>query len=166
MLRLIRLRSCTSTLALALAATGALGLGAARLGLAAGTAPARADLKTEFQRRLDQDSAAWTRGDLEAFCAGYADDATFISPSGVTQGRAQVLERYKKRYLSQEAMGRLELQVLEARTADPPDALRAVSIAARWTLRFPDQAEVAGYTLLVYHRDAAGTWKIVQDASM
>jgi uncharacterized protein (TIGR02246 family) len=117
---------------------------------------------------LDRDAAAWTRGDLEAFCAAYAEDATFVTPTGLTHGRATVLERYREKYPSAKERGELSFELVEARPvpAQDPSAPAAVSVVARWHLRYPDRPEATGWTLLVYHRDAAGAWRIVQDASM
>jgi SnoaL-like domain len=132
-------------------------------------------LRAELQGFLDEQAAAWTRGDLEAFCSSYAEDATFVSPTtGITHGRDEVLARYRRRYPTRDAMGTLSLEVLEVRAApvaldsvgaDPrsPRPL-AASIVARWTLRYPDRPEATGSTLLVLHRTTAG-WRIVQDAS-
>ena len=139
-----------------------------------GAAPAAVDdasaaLRSELQALLDRDSAAWTRGDLEAFCATYADDATFVTPTGLTRGRATVLERYRAKYPTARERGELALELVEARpvaAADPAAPPAAVSVVARWRLRYPDRPEAAGWTLLVFHRDAAGAWRIVQDASM
>ncbi len=130
--------------------------------------PANDALRAELQQRLDGDSAAWNRGDLEAFCASYAEDATFVSPSGITHGRAEVLARYRKRYPDRHAMGTLKLEIREVRPVQsaPGAAPLAVSVVAHWSLRYPDKPESAGSTLLVFHRDAHGGWKIVQDASM
>ena len=111
---------------------------------------------------------AWSRGDLEAFTAVYAEDATFLSPSGLTRGRRQVLERYQKHYPDKAAMGKLTLEVIEARTFPPGKAAEGVSVAARWRLEYPGQAErktAEGLTLVVFRR-AGGSWEIVQDASM
>ncbi len=36
--------------------------------------------RAEVLALLEQQVAAWNRGDLEAFCAVYADDAVFVSP--------------------------------------------------------------------------------------
>ena len=47
---------------------------------------------------LERQAAAWSKGELEAFCSIYADDAVFVAPSGVTRGRAEVVARYKKKY--------------------------------------------------------------------
>jgi len=55
----------------------------------------RADSAKAF---MTEQAAAWNKGDLEAFAASYSDDATFITPAGLTRGRDQVLARYKKRY--------------------------------------------------------------------
>ena len=65
---------------------------------------AAADGGHEVLALLDRQAAAWSRGDLDAFCSIYADDAVFLSPSGVTKGRAEVLARYKKKYPTPAAM--------------------------------------------------------------
>lgn len=120
---------------------------------------------------LATQSAAWNRGDLEGFTAVYAEDATFVSATGLTHGRQQVLERYRRRYPDKKAMGILTLDVQETRTfpaASKSCAIESVSVAARWRLAYPDQPEkktAEGSTLLVL-RPRGGSWEIVQDASM
>ena len=84
----------------------------------------------EIEKLLHDQAAAWTRGDLDAVCAIYADDATFISPSGLTSGRQAVLDRYRKKYVDKAGMGTLRLDVLEVRRLNAG----AVSAVARWTL--------------------------------
>jgi uncharacterized protein (TIGR02246 family) len=119
-----------------------------------------ADGGHEVLALLDRQAAAWTKGDLEGFCAVYADDAVFVSPSGVTKGRAEVLARYQKKYPTAAAMGRLSLSPIDVReTAD------AVSVAAKWTLEYPDKPAATGSTVVVFKR-LGGKWKIVYDASM
>ncbi len=110
---------------------------------------------------LAAQAADWSRGDVEAFASIYADDATFVAPSGMTQGRAALVERYRKRYPDRAAMGTLALEVLEVR----PGGASVASVVARWTLAYPDKPAASGLTLLVFHRLPAG-WRIVQDASM
>jgi uncharacterized protein (TIGR02246 family) len=127
---------------------------------------------------LGEQAAAWNRGDLEGFCSVYSDDATFVSPSGTSQGRAMILDRYRAKYPDASAMGTLTLEVVEGRAAGGPEVsmlgdvmpgrIHAYSVAARWTLAYPAGAEretKSGMTLLVLHREG-GAWKIVQDASM
>jgi uncharacterized protein (TIGR02246 family) len=128
--------------------------------------------KDAVRALLATQSAAWNRGDLEAFTAVYAEDASFLSPTGLTHGRDQVLARYKKRYPDQKAMGTLSLDVVETRPLvggeGPPCEVPGASVAARWKLVYPGQPgkkTAEGLTLLVLrHRGA--TWEIVEDASM
>jgi uncharacterized protein (TIGR02246 family) len=135
---------------------------------------------SEVQQAITQlmvkQSAAWTAGELEAFCAVYAEDALFLAPSGVTRGRQAVLARYKARYPSTAKMGRLSLQPFELRPHwgpevsmlqdSVPSSIHAVSVAAHWRLDRDDpEADLAGLTLIVFQRRGR-EWLIVQDASM
>jgi uncharacterized protein (TIGR02246 family) len=117
---------------------------------------------------LQAQSEAWNRGDLSAFTSVYAEDATFLSPSGITHGRAEVLARYRKRYPDAKAMGTLTLEILEVRPVPAEGQAQSASVAARWKLSYPGQPDrktAEGLTLLVLRR-AHGSWEIVQDASM
>jgi uncharacterized protein (TIGR02246 family) len=129
--------------------------------------------KDEVLALLSQQVGAWNRGDLPAFCSVYADDAVFVSPpragnvdagvaasDGVTRGRTEVLARYQKRYPDGKAMGQLALEPYDVR-----ETKDAVSVSAKWTLRYPDKAPLSGNTVVVLVRTEAG-WRIVHDASM
>ena len=152
----------------------------------AATGPSLWD-RLDHERRLDEarrsietllaeQAGAWSRGDLEAFVSVYADDATFLAPSGMVRGRQAVLERYRAKYPDGAAMGALTLEVLELRPAwgmeasvlgdAEPGDVHGASVVARWTLRFPEREPASGLTLIVFHRAAGGRWLIVQDASM
>ncbi len=109
---------------------------------------------------LQTQVAAWNRGDLDAFCVVYAEDAAFVSPKGVTRGRAEVLARYKKRYPDAKAMGKLTLTPV-----DVQDGGDTVSVAARWELAYDDRPTASGHTVVVLRR-LGGLWRIVHDASM
>ena len=113
-----------------------------------------------IEARLLAQAEAWNTGDLVAFCAVYVDDAVFVSPKGVTRGRAQVLERYQKRYPNQAAMGTLGFVFEDVRVEGP-----AASVVARWTLSYPGKPAATGHTLLSM-RLVRGQWMIVHDASM
>lgn len=124
---------------------------------------------------LDTQVKAWNRGDLAAFCSVYAEDALFISPKGLTRGRAAVEARYRSRYPNKAAMGELSLEIVETRAAQGseftaeggarPSRVHGLAVAARWTLRFPDKPVASGQTLIIFRR-VGDEWKIVQDASM
>lgn len=138
------------------------------LGADAGLSP-----REEVLELVRRQVGAWNRADLEGFCAVYADDAVFVSPpraaapdagvpgtDGVTRGRAEVLARYKKRYPDGKAMGQLSIDPWDVRETND-----AVSISAKWTLRYPDRPALSGNTVIVLLRTKAG-WRIVHDASM
>jgi peptidoglycan/xylan/chitin deacetylase (PgdA/CDA1 family)/ketosteroid isomerase-like protein len=136
------------------------------------------DARAAVEALLETQSDAWNRGDLETFTSVYAEDASFLSPTGLTRGRQQVLERYRHRYPDKKAMGTLTLEVIEARPAQGveftalgdarPGRVQGLAVAARWKLAYPDQPDkktAEGLTLLVLRRNG-DAWEIVQDASM
>ena len=109
---------------------------------------------------LKQQALAWSRGDIDAFCAVYAEDALFVTPSGLTRGREAVRARYQSKYPDAAAMGTLTLEPVDLR-----DGGDTVAVAAKWTLTYPDKAAATGWTLIVLHV-VAGKWLVMQDASM
>jgi len=130
--------------------------------------------RQEITSMLDEQAAAWSAGDLEAFCAVYADDAAFASPNGLTRGRQQVLDRYRLSYPDRAAMGQLSLEIIDLRLGSGsevsmlgdamPGRVHAASVLARWTLRREDGDGATGLTLLGLRRTPDG-WKVVHDAS-
>jgi uncharacterized protein (TIGR02246 family) len=131
--------------------------------------------REEVEAHLAAQIEAWNRGDLEAFCSGYDEDALFITPSGSTRGRDEILRRYRRRYTDRDAMGTLGFEILEVRTIQgvelsmlgdsKPSRIHAVSVAARWSLSYTDRDDASGLTLIVLRRRGDG-WSIVHDASM
>jgi peptidoglycan-N-acetylglucosamine deacetylase len=132
-------------------------------------------MRSDLAALLAAQSDAWTRGDLDAFCSIYADDALYLSPGGEVRGRAAVLERYRGRYPDRQAMGTLRLEIEEVRPiwgmevlpSDDavPGAIHGATVVARWSLTYTDRKEASGRTLLVFQH-VRGRWEIVQDASM
>lgn len=138
----------------------------------------RAEADAAIRSLLAEQADAWSRGDLEAFVSVYAGEALFVSPTGLTRGRDEVLARYRRRYPDPAAMGRLSLEVIELRlTAGGevsmlgdavPGDVHGARVVARWTLAYPEGAEreeATGLTLIVFER-RGGEWRIVEDASM
>jgi uncharacterized protein (TIGR02246 family) len=116
---------------------------------------------------IDEQVAAWNRADLDGFCSVYAEDALFVSPTGVTRGRAAVRERYGKKYGADKAgMGTLAIEPVEARAFPADASAKSVSVAAKWTLTWPGKPPATGHTLIVFRPRAGGGWELVQDASM
>jgi len=111
---------------------------------------------------LQAQSAAWNRGDVEAFmAAGYwpSPELTFYSQGSVTHGYDAVLARYRKRYQSEGAeMGQLEFSAIEVQ----PLGECAAFARGRWDLRFAAKPPVGGlFTLLFKHLPQG--WRVVHD---
>src|ERR1041385_4038788 len=73
--------------------------------------PAKSDQQIiqEVRQVMEEQQAAWNRGDIESFMEGYdrADTTTFVSGDQLINGWQTVLDRYKKQYSSREQMGSL-----------------------------------------------------------
>jgi len=103
--------------------------------------------------------AAWNRGDIDGFMAGYArSDATeFVSGDKVTRGWQTVRDRYRKKYNSREKMGRLLFSGIKV----TPLGADAAIVLGRWQLvRQKDKPH--GIFTLFFRRTPAG-WRIVHD---
>ena len=149
----------------ALVRSAAVVVGAAAIGsndaLAQEPIPEATVARSEVESRLNAQRDAWNRGDLAGFCADYAEDAVFLSPSGVTRGRADVLARYLKKYGGKpETMGTLDFEKLDVKFSGG-----SVSLAMRWKLTWKDRPAASGLTLIVWVK-FSGEWKLAQDASM
>ena len=110
---------------------------------------------------LDAQAAAWNRGDIEGFMAGYAREeaTTFVSGDTVTRGWQTVADRYKKAYDTPEKMGTLAFGEIEIK----PLSEFYANVTGRWHLtRAKDTPH--GRFALIFRRTNAG-WRIVQDAT-
>lgn len=129
----------------------------------------------EIDSLIEAQVAAWNSGDLAGFTSVYSEDCKFLSPSGLTEGRAQVLARYRRRYPDRAAMGTLRFEFIEMVPATmevesvfglvKSTGIFGVSVAATWFLSYPDRDTASGLTLIVFRRTPEG-WRIIQDASM
>ena len=132
-----------------LAVTPPLALGADR----DGTAPVRV--------LLDAQVAAWNRGDLEGFMAGYwrSPELVFCSGATVSKGWDATLERYRKRYQAEGGeMGKLRFESLEVEPLGPDAAFAR----GEYWLRMSDGQQPHGRFTLVLRR-LSGAWRIVHD---
>jgi ketosteroid isomerase-like protein len=107
---------------------------------------------------LDQ-QAAWNRADVNAFMNGYWNslELTFAGASGITRGWQPVLDRYRKNYPDQQAMGHLDFSALEVH----PLGKDAAFVLGRWHLQ-RSSGELGGVFTLVFQRFPQG-WRIVHD---
>src|SRR3954463_2201112 len=75
---------------------------------------AQMDAPKEIRKVMDDQAAAWNRGDIEAFMQGYwkSEKRGFVG-ADVTRGWQPTLDRYKKTYGTHEKMGTLTFSDLE-----------------------------------------------------
>ncbi len=128
-------------------------------GRVVGAAPRdRVNTCRAIQTVLEDQADAWNRGDVAAFMTGYwkSPELAFVSGDRVTRGWQATLDRYHKRYPTQEAMGRLVFSELNVREL----ARDAALVSGRWAL---DRGQPIGgrFTLLFRLRD--DRWVIVYD---
>jgi ketosteroid isomerase-like protein len=112
---------------------------------------------------LDEQVAAWNRGDLEGYMAGYwsSPDLTFFSGGTVTKGWQPTLERYRKRYQSGgHEMGKLEFTNLSIEMLGPESAVAR----GRWHLAMKNGQQPRGLFTVIF-RKFPESWKIVHDHS-
>ena len=70
---------------------------------------------------LEQQVAAWNRGDIPAFMDGYwkSDDLEFVNAAGIFQGWQDVLKRYQHSYPDRASMGHLTFSGVEIHALCP-----------------------------------------------
>jgi ketosteroid isomerase-like protein len=132
---------------------------APRLGGSTRARQARAgDVESSLRHLLEEQQAAWNRGDIDAFMQGYwhSAETTFSGTSGVTRGWDAVLARYHRNYPDRAAMGHLEFSGLEI----IPLCEDAALILGNWHL--DRGTPVGGVFTLVAKRFPEG-WRIIHD---
>ena len=116
----------------------------------------------DIQSVLDKQVAAWNRGDIEGYMAGYMNspDTMFVGTE-VTRGWANVRDRYKAKYTSRAKMGTLAFSDLDFREFGHDD----VVVTGAWKLTREADTPHGRFTL-IFHRIPHGAgWKIVYDHS-
>jgi beta-aspartyl-peptidase (threonine type) len=110
---------------------------------------------------LDAQVAAWNRGDLAGFMAGYwrSPELVFCSGATVTKGWEATLERYRKRYQAEgREMGMLSFDQVEVQ----PLGADAAFARGAFRLQMSDGQAPHGLFTLVLRR-TGGAWHIVHD---
>jgi len=129
-----------------------------RTGPPAGLSPEES--QRDVRRLLDEQAAAWNRGDLEGFMAGYwrSPELTFLSDDNWTRGWDATLERYRRKYQSEgKEMGRLTFREVEVEVLGPDSALAR----GRFELERTKDRPTGLFTLLL--RRLPEGWRIVHD---
>jgi len=142
-------------------------LALAGLGHAGSAMAATADDAAVIRQVMDQQQAAWNRGDVAGYMRGYKDapDTTFVGTS-VRKGYRAILDSYRKHYASKAQMGRLTFSDLDVRLL--PGAGGEVHYAAvtgRFHLDRTAHGEASkddGVFSLLWEKTPDG-WKIILD---
>ena len=121
--------------------------------------PSESNVAAEIEAVLDQQVAAWNRGDLVGFMEGYARgaDTRFASGADVTLGWEPVFARYQKRYGGGQGMGQLTFSDVDI----TPLGADSAQVFGRWRLE-RDGTSPNGLFTLLFRRLPAG-WRIVSD---
>lgn len=123
----------------------------------------KAQTKAELQIRasMNEQQAAWNRGDLEGFMDTYwkSDSLMFIGKSGVTYGWQNTLNNYKRGYPDTASMGKLNFTLIQVKR------LSAIyfSVVGKWHLA-RTKGDLSGHFTLLF-RKIKGVWVIVSDHS-
>jgi beta-aspartyl-peptidase (threonine type) len=134
---------------------------------ASAAAPVRAgDGEKDIRAALDAQAAAWNKGDLDGFMAGYWNDEklTFIGGADITFGWKKTKERYEKRYKSEgKEMGKLAFSELHVDVL----SANAAMVRGRYELSFEKQTDpkkktARGRFTLILKKFPDG-WKVTHD---
>jgi uncharacterized protein (TIGR02246 family) len=137
------------------------------LGHASSTMAATVDDAAAIRQVMDQQQAAWNRGDVADYMRGYKDapDTTFVG-SGVRKGYRAILDSYRKHYASREQMGRLTFSALDVRLLPGADGeVRYAAVTGRFHLDRTAHGEASkddGVFSLLWEKTSDG-WKIILD---
>jgi uncharacterized protein (TIGR02246 family) len=116
-------------------------------------------IKNEIRKVMDDQTAAWNRGDIEGFMQGYwkSDKMLFISGDNVSRGWQAALDRYKKNYDTKAKMGVLEFSDLEITVLSNDSAV----VLGSWALQREKDNPKGKFTLIF--RKFKDGWRVVHD---
>jgi uncharacterized protein (TIGR02246 family) len=116
--------------------------------------------RTAVKAVLDAQVAAWNRGDLAAYMAGYArtDALVFTSGGKVRKGWQTAFDHYQNRYgKDQKAMGKLVFELVQIDSLGSDGAV----VLGNWILT-ESPADGRGVFSVILERRPEG-WRIVHD---
>ncbi len=125
------------------------------------SAGAQSNDEMAIRQLLDQQTAAWNRGDIDRFMDGYweNDSLMFIGKSGVTYGWTNTLNNYKRGYPDTAAMGKLHFELLTVKRLSD----EYYFVVGKWFLQ-RSIGDIGGHYNLLF-RKINGKWVIIADHS-
>lgn len=116
--------------------------------------------RMHIQKVIEDQAAAWNKGDLKEFMKGYheSDDLTFFSGNNKTKGWKATLERYQKKYQGEgKEMGKLTFSELSIDLLGNDHAL----VTGRFRLQLKSENPTGIFTLIM--RRTPNGWRIIHD---
>ena len=115
----------------------------------------------EVRNLLAKQSAAWNRGDIDAFMVGYweNDSLMFIGKSGITYGYKNTLANYKKNYPDTTVMGKLTFTLIQVKQLSP----EYFHVTGKYYLT-RTIGDASGHFTLMF-RKINGKWVVISDHS-
>jgi hypothetical protein len=121
----------------------------------------RNDDEVRILEVLNHQEMAWNKGDIAGYMEGYhkSPELKFIGKNGLTKGWNETLERYKKSYPDQKAMGHLSFEVLVLEPINDEHYY----MVGKWHLRRENDRPEGYFSLLWQNIDEK--WVIISDHS-
>ncbi|HEY0426758.1 MAG TPA: DUF4440 domain-containing protein [Pyrinomonadaceae bacterium] len=115
--------------------------------------------RAAIRKVMEDQAAAWNRGDIEGFMEGYwkSPELKFVSSENVTKGWQPTLDRYKKSYDSRAKMGTLTFSDLDITVLSKDAAV----VLGSWSLA-REKDNPHGKFTLIFRKFREG-WRIVHD---
>jgi uncharacterized protein (TIGR02246 family) len=116
--------------------------------------------RSSVEAVLTTQAAAWNRGDLDAYMAGYArtGDLVFTSGGKVRRGWDETIEKYRAKYgTDPSTMGHLAFELLDVHPLGADGAV----VLGRWTLTDTPNAAGGIFTVVLERRPEG--WRVVHD---
>lgn len=127
--------------------------------LAAAAVAQQSRHEAAIRKVMNDQAAAWNRGDIDGFMAGYwrSPKLVFVSGDSVTRGWQETLDRYKKGYDTRAKMGTLTFSDLEITVLSKDAAI----VLGSWSLS-REKDNPHGKFTLIFRRFKEG-WRVVLD---
>ena len=129
--------------------------------LAASQSFAQSKDELSIRQILQNQTAAWNRGDIEGFMKGYweNDSLMFIGKSGVTYGWSNTLKNYKKNYPDTATMGKLSFTLIQVKKLSK----EYYHVTGKWFLK-RSIGDIGGHYTLLFQK-INDRWVIISDHS-
>lgn len=125
------------------------------------SAPQTQNVEAAIRDVFEAGCAAWNRGDLDGYLAGYWDseETLWISSGSLLRGRKAIVAAYQDRFSEPQQMGVLSLTELDIDVLTPTDAIAS----GRWSLDLEDRSSKGFFTVQL--KKIEGIWFYVCDHS-